>query len=146
MKKILAFGIAFMLAISYSLAAFAEATGTTGATGKINLEQTSDYNRALVVSEMAKIMLTNSKSMSNLPFVFTADCEREIKNSLNVANARNIISTVIDTIAVENSSNKDFVIMGNVKVEVENNRNNIYILELHVNKYGEVYGFNIWGY
>ena len=78
--------------------------------------------------------------------MFTADCEREIKNSLNVANARNIITSVIDTIAVENSSNKDFVIMGNVKVEVENNRNNIYLLELHVNKYGEIYGFNIWGY
>ena len=142
MKKVLANGFAFIMAILTSTSAIAEETGT----GKINLEYTSSYNRTLVVSEMSKIMLTQYKSMSSLPYVFTSECEREIKDNINIGNAKNIIKCVVDTIEVDNSSNKDFVIMGNVQVEIENNRNNIYLLELHVNRNGEIYGFNIWGY
>lgn len=78
--------------------------------------------------------------------------ENEYNEFKSYANSNKIMGDkigqlVIDTTYPNNSSTADTVIMANIKVLSDDQAcNMIYLLELHINRDGKIYGHNIWVY
>lgn len=78
--------------------------------------------------------------------LLSVDVNREI-NSIKNTNNMKISNIVVDRIYPDKSTTGDTVLMVNIKAwDQEQTYNNLYMMELHVNRDGKIYGYNIWTY
>lgn len=115
-------------------------------TQNINFEKcsTGDLNR--FANAIMDYYLNSNNTISNYIGVIDSDVFREMNDNSLKLNCK-IATIVVDRVYPNNSSTGDLVILINTKVwDQEQTYNNLYLMELHVNRDGKIYGYNIWAY
>lgn len=112
-----------------------------------NVEDMTDSE----VTELSKYVVNSivDKSISSMKQYndcFTNEALTQIQwyvtNNKISGTPSNIVS---DWVYPEYSTTGDSVLMINAKIQNEN-FNNLYLVELHINKDGKIYGYNVWAY
>ena len=114
-----------------------------------NLFSVSDTEFKRICSALTySIIDKGSESLPMYQKYFTDDA---FKSFLIVANSNSFngsaVESQIDTVHIDNSDTKDTVVMYNIKIKPYNkNINVLMMLEMHINRDGLIYGFNVWAY
>lgn len=105
----------------------------------LECKQVADY----MISD---IIAGRNENLSTYEKLFTEDAITEFLSYIDKSNVKGTVSSVvIDWVYPEYSSSEDSVMFINYKV-YDGSYNNVYLLELHINKSGKIYGYNVWAY
>lgn len=110
---------------------------------KVHPEQMTVSERYKYVNSIVNAIVENN-STTGIGELFTGDCYSKLLR-LDTSFPGSVYFMVNDSVLVENSSDKDYVLISNVKVQ-NGDVNNIFAFEFHINQEGKIYGFNIWSY
>lgn len=114
-----------------------------------NVEKMSDSQIEDMCITIVNGMLDNKKeNIDKFREFMTEDTYSEILQVLKSKKYKGSLGDIsFNIINTENSETKDYVIMFNFKVQPKDlSYNTCNLMELHVNKDGKIYGFNIWNY
>lgn len=135
--------IAVFAVVAFGVLAVSASAYTNETSKNVHPEQ-------MTVSERYKYMnsivnaIVEQNNLTDIGDKFTSDCYSKLLR-LDIDFPGSVYFMVNDSIRVENSSNKDYVLISNVKVQ-NGDVNNIFAFEFHINIDGKIYGFNIWSY
>lgn len=117
-----------------------------------NLElMTKDLCNTHITSIVQSIQEKDISFIQNNLSMFTSSCYNKLSYFIqnNDIGGDVIQQIIIDFTYPNNSSTGDSVIMANTKIGYTQdslNYNKVYLFEFHVNKDGDIYGFNVWVY
>ena len=99
------------------------------------------------MSEVVYAINTKDKDrIAKLEINFETDAYTSFTRYVNLMGLTgSIVSIQTDTITPENSTDGDFVVMTAVKSQYYG-KGILYMVELHCNSNGKIYGYNIWTY
>ena len=113
-----------------------------------NIEELN-HNEVMKLSKLITddIVSGKEKQLAKYSHLFNKETLAKYRSYI----ADNIITGQVDEIVTDfanpdYSTSQDTVLFINFKVSKKSDKNTIYMIELHINKEGKIYGFNVWGY
>jgi hypothetical protein len=110
---------------------------------KMTTSERSDFVKGLITD----IINNSTTNIANYTDSFT---EEQLSKFILFINNNSIDgtlnTTIIDEITSNCSATSDTVLMCNFRLNISNGYNNVYMMELHVNNEGKIYGYNIWAF
>lgn len=137
----------FKVRVIAALASLSLLTGLASAdeTKQISVEQMTVSERYDFAGDIVSAILSNDTAeLQKIAPYLTSDCYSKLLRSKVEFNGP-VTRMICDKIEVNNSSDKDCVLMCNTMV-INGAVNNAYLFELHIDANGKVYGYNIWVY
>lgn len=116
----------------------------------IDLNRLNDSRCEQLIKEIVSdIVYEDTESFKQKAGYFTSECYYKLESYIERGSidSEGIVSNVTDTVNVNDSATGDTVIMVNLKLGFDNDKyNKLYLIELHINAGGDIYGYNIWAY
>ena len=138
--------ITYMILITIMLTLSIKANASEYTVNTIKLDSCTQSELVEFGYNIAEHYINGTNIDSKYIELLSADVNREIDSIKNTNNMK-ISNIVVDRIYPDKSTTGDTVLMVNIKAwDQEQTYNNLYLMELHVNRDGKIYGYNIWAY
>lgn len=112
-----------------------------------NVEQLSRKEKEKLSDILADNILMNRTDLDVVSYFFEKETFDKFSNLCRKSNIEGVmIQKAVDIVEPKDSSTGDTVIMANYKVNYSDMKNILFCMELHVNRDGKIYGYNIWAY
>jgi hypothetical protein len=121
---------------------------TTVETNEIenNIKKMTASEKSTFIKGLISDIINNSTTnIADYQESFTSD---QLSNFLVFIGSNSIsgtlVTSVIDEVTSSYSATSDTVLMCNFRLNIDNGYNNVFMMELHINNEGKIYGYNIW--
>lgn len=117
----------------------------------VNLNNINGEEQQEIIKDIAKDIVYNKYESFRLKSMYFAGngCFEKLYKYIqeNDIGSDGIINMVIDTVGVGESATGDTVAMVSLKLGYNSDSyNKLYMIEMHIDANGDIYGYNIWAY